>query len=249
MFYSSFHQKFSSIPGFSHPESFGIWDFFLDLQREWRIGGDLMEIGVYYGKSAALMAMHTQKEEEIFLVDPSDAVHQARATVESIKREKVTVLTYKSSDPRVWNLATTRARTLRWIHIDGDHKAETVQNDILLAMTLLNDDGIICVDDFFNSRYPGLTYAVCIFLEQHRNELQMFLCGFNKAYLVRPTQLHRHLQAVRNKLGTGLATRGFNNFTIYKTDLPGAINCFGIREQWEKYVYFGLDENPSLIVC
>jgi predicted O-methyltransferase YrrM len=248
MFYQSFHEKYSSIPGFSYQESFAIWDFLLNLQHEFRVGGDLMEIGVYYGKSAALLAMHAQKEEEIFLVDFTDFVDHAKTTVEKIKCEKVSVLKVKSSDPHIWKLANTRARSLRWIHIDGDHKAETVQNDLLLAIALLNDDGIICVDDFFNSRYPGLTYAVCIFLEQHRNELQMFLCGFNKVYLVRPIQLHRHLHAVRDKLGDWLAKLGLNDFTIYKTDLPGAVNCFGIGARWEKYVYYGLDEDPELIV-
>ena len=248
MFYKSFQQKHSSIPGFSHPESFAIWDFLFELQHDSRIGGDLMEIGVYYGKSAALMAMHAQKDEEIYLVDCSDFVDRARSTVEKIKGQKVSVLKVKSSDPLLWRLANTRARSLRWIHIDGDHKSETVQNDLLLACALLNDEGIICIDDFFNSRYPGLTYAVCIFLEQHRNELQMFLCGFNKAYLVRPIQLHRHLQAVRDNLGACLAGLDLNDFTIYKTDLPGAINCFGIRERWEKYVYYGLDEDPERIV-
>jgi len=248
MFYQSFNEKYSNIPGFSCPESFAIWDFLLNLQHEFRIGGDLMEIGVYYGKSAALMAMHAQKQEEIFLVDFTDFVDHAKPTVEAIKGEKVSVLKVKSSDPRIWKMATTSARSLRWIHIDGDHKAETVQNDILLANALLNDNGIICVDDFFNSRYPGLTYAVCTFLEQHRNELQMFLCGFNKAYLVRPIQLHRHLHAVRNKLGDWLCKLGFNDFTIYKTDLPGAINCFGVSQRCEKYDYYGLDEDPELII-
>jgi predicted O-methyltransferase YrrM len=249
MFYQSFCQKYSSVPGFSYPESFGIWDFLLDLQHQSMIGGDLMEIGVYYGKSAVLMAMHAQENEELFLVDCTDFVDHAKVTVANVRSEKVSVLKVKSSDPGVWKLANARARALRWIHIDGDHKAETVQNDLLLANMLLNDDGIICVDDFCNTRYPSLTYAVCTFLEQHRNELQMFLCGFNKVYLVRPIQLHRHLHAVRDKLGDALAKLGFNNFTIYKTDLPGAINCFGIAGRWEKYVYYGLDEKPELIVC
>jgi len=45
-----------------------------------------MEIGVYYGKSAAQMAMHAQKDEEIFLVDCTDFVDHAKCTVEKIKR-------------------------------------------------------------------------------------------------------------------------------------------------------------------
>jgi hypothetical protein len=248
MFYHTFRERYPSIPGFSCPESFGIWDFLLDFQHEFGIRGDLMEIGVYYGQSAALMAMHALQDEEVFLVDCTDFVDHAKSTVGTIKGEKVSVLKVKSSDPRIWKLANSQPRSLRWIHLDGDHKSETVQNDLLLANALLNDEGIICVDDFFNSRYPSLTYAVCLFLEQHRNELQMFLGGFNKLYLVRPIQLHRHLHAVRDKLGDQLAKLGFHDFTIYKTDLPGAINCFGIGGRWDKYVYYGLDEDPERIV-
>jgi hypothetical protein len=61
-----------------------------------------------------------------------------------------------------------------------------VQNDLLLANALLNDEGIVCVDGFFNSRYPSLTYAICLFSSSAETSCKMFLGGFNKVYPVRP---------------------------------------------------------------
>ena len=103
------------------------------------------------------------------------------------------------------------------------------------------------VDDFFSPRYPQLTYAVNEFLLGESSKFRMFLCGFNKAYIAR-TQYHRDLlRSVHANLGHGLAERGFSNFTIYKTDLPGHFNSFGIGPRWQQYVCHGLDEDPDRI--
>ena len=41
------------------------------------------------------------------------------------------------------------ARDFRWIHIDGEHTAQAVSNDLAIAETLLSDRGILVLDDFF----------------------------------------------------------------------------------------------------
>jgi predicted O-methyltransferase YrrM len=245
--FERYQQQCADVPGFVVPESLATWHCLLAFQRQNGVAAPLMEIGVYYGKSAALLAFHARQNEELFLVDFSEPVHSAAKLLKSIKPEGVKVLENKSSERPVWNLAATHPRIFRWIHIDGDHKGQAAYNDLLLANNLLADDGIICVDDFLSSRYPQLTYVVCTFLEQHRAELQMFLCGFNKAYLVRPNALSAHLGFVKDKLGKQLETMGFKNLTIYKTDYPGVMNCFGMGLRWADYLYYGLDEDPSKI--
>jgi predicted O-methyltransferase YrrM len=241
-------EKYADVPGFVIPESLATWNCLLTFQRQMGLTAPLMEIGVYYGKSAALLALHLSQDEELFLIDFSaESVRTAAKLLKSIRPEGIHFLEYKSSERMAWNLATSHARLFRWIHVDGDHKGQTVHNDLSLANHLLADDGIICVDDFMSPRYPQLTYVVCTFLEQHRAELQIFLCGLNKAYLVRPNALPAHLGFVREQLGKQLETLGFKNLTIYKTDYPGILNCFGIGPRWADYLYYGLDEDPMKI--
>ena len=121
-------------------------------------------------------------------------------------------------------------------------------NDLRLAGRLLADNGIICVDDFFNPRYPQLTYAVTEFLLKKRSSFKMFLCGFNKGYICRARYEQKFLHLVRTGLADGLHSRGFSDFTIFKTDLAGPCNSFGIGPRWQEYTYYGLDEDPARIV-
>jgi hypothetical protein len=76
----------------------------------------------------------------------------------------------------------------------------------------------------------------------------MFLCGFNKAFLVRPNALFRHLRFLKEDLGTELTLLGMKEITIYKTDYPSVLNCFGIGSRWGDYLYYGLDEDPTQLL-
>jgi hypothetical protein len=48
------------------PESLATWHCLLKFQRQRGLAAPLMEIGVYYGKSAALLALHSTQKEEIY---------------------------------------------------------------------------------------------------------------------------------------------------------------------------------------
>lgn len=246
--FEEYLKRSREVPGFVVPESVAVWDCLLTFQRDRQLSGPLIEIGVYYGKSAIMLAMHASEAEKVFLVDFSDFVDAAEAVIKTVKPTNVVILKHKSSHGAVWGLTSTHTHRFRWVHVDGDHKAETVWNDLELGNLLLADEGILCVDDFLNPRYPQLIYAVCTFLEKHRAELQMFLCGFNKAYLVRPNVLLTHLRFVKEQLGNQLGVRGVKEITIYKTDYPGVLNCFGIGSRWGDFLYYGLDEDPTQVL-
>ena len=246
--FEEYLKRIGDVPGFVIPESVAVWDCLLAFQRDRKLSGPLLEIGVYYGKSAMMLAIYASEADELVLVDPSDFVDSAEALIRPLKPKGVVVFKQKSSDAALWSLTCTQARLFRWVHVDGDHKAETVWNDLELGNRLLADEGILCVDDFLNPRYPQLIYAVCTFLEKHRAELQMFLCGFNKAYLVRPNALSTHLRFVKEQLGNQLGVRGLKEITIYKTDYPGMLNCFGIGWRMGDFLYYGLDEDPTQVL-
>jgi predicted O-methyltransferase YrrM len=247
MQFLQFQQKFSELPGFIMPESLCIWDFFLEFQsRNWQ-PASLLEIGVYHGKSAMMLALHCKPEETVLLVDPSEYVEEARKILTNFKAAKFEIIKTPSSDAKVWALSSRYTRSLRWIHIDGDHKAATVWNDLSLANQLLSATGIVCVDDFFSPRYPQLTYVLFQFLEQHRAELQLFFCGFCKGYLARPAALPMYLRAVREDLASAMKAGQISDTTIFKTDYPYIVNAFGIDERFKDFEYHGLDEDPKCL--
>jgi predicted O-methyltransferase YrrM len=248
MYFELFQKESAEVPGFVMPESIALWDFFLSEQRRAHVTGDLLEIGVYHGKSAMMLAMQARPEEELILIDWGKFVEHAAVLVRKFKPSNVRIIKEDSSSKACWALTQSRKNSFRWIHIDADHKAKAVENDLSLASRLLAEKGILCVDDFLNSRYPQLTYAVHEFLLTKSSQFKMFLCGFNKAYIVRARHHQELLRLVYSKLGQGLAELGLSDFTIYKTDHPGACNSFGIGLRWQQYVYHGLDEDPTRIV-
>lgn len=71
---------------------------------------------------------------------------------------------------------------------------------------------------------------------------------FNKAFLVRPNALFKHLQFVKEDLGTELTLLGMKEITIYKTDYPSVLNCFGIGSSWRDFLYYGLGEDPTQVL-
>jgi predicted O-methyltransferase YrrM len=249
MHFLRFQKEFNQIPGFTFAESMCIWDFLLEFQSQTWQPASLLEIGVYYGHSAMMLALHCKAEETILLIDPADHVEGARKNLAGFGTAKFEIIKARSSDGQSWELASQYKRALRWIHIDGDHKAEAVWNDLGLANALLAENGIICIDDFFNPGYPQITYCVFQFVEQNRAELQLFLCGYNKGYLARPGAMQKYLQAIRHGLARGMTACGFNDFTIFKTDYPNTVNAFGVvKGRWKDFDYYGLDEDPKQIL-
>jgi hypothetical protein len=61
-----------------------LWDFFFGAQVRQGISGDLLEIGVYKGRSAVLGALYMRPEERAFFVD----ISLPKDTQSLIKRAK-----------------------------------------------------------------------------------------------------------------------------------------------------------------
>lgn len=238
-----------NVQGFFMPEAAAVWDVLLESHNQAKTyaTGNVVEIGVLRGKSAALAALHTRADEELILCDLylSDEV---KHLIASIKSEKVTYLEGNSANLVGSSKALEYAKRCRWIHIDGDHTGQSVTHDLMLADQWLSEKGIICCDDFMNPVYPQLTAAIFHYLNNHPYELTMFLCGYNKCYLTRPKSSHLYLEMILNQLYKELSIRGVQNFSVYKTTLPSDMNCFGVSHRFSDHDYYGLDDDPTLVV-
>jgi predicted O-methyltransferase YrrM len=237
----------NGIPGFMSDANIAVWDALLCTQQRHYTQGHLMEIGVFKGRSASVLCQHKRAEEELWLVDFSQFLAEARNNLAALTPPGVKFVHEKSSDlwrnPDVLN----RQRQFRWIHVDGEHTGHAVANDLALAAQLLSNEGIICIDDFFNPAYPQISAATYMWLANHPFELELFLCGDNKAYLCRPTYAYKYLDLIRHQLAADLKARGYTTFTLYKTAPTGDANCWGIAARRGDRDHYGLDADPDVI--
>jgi predicted O-methyltransferase YrrM len=236
------------IPGFMNVANVAVWDAFLSAQQRLHVQGHLLEIGVYKGRSASVLCQHKRPEEELWLVDFSQFLAEAETNLAGLKSPGVKFVHQKSSD--LWKCPdiAQRRRQFRWIHIDGEHTGHAVANDLALAADLLSNEGLICVDDFFNPAYPQITAATYMWLASHPFELELIFCGDNKAYLARPTYAYQYLHFIRQKMVEELKVRDYAEFTLFKTSPMGDSNCWGIAPRRGDRDQYGLDADPDLIV-
>lgn len=184
-------KKINSMNGWFSDESLSIFDIFLQLQLNGSVCGNLMEIGVWEGKSAAAMIDKLNKNEKLFLIDPEiknkkDIICKNLNLISEDAQSKIFFYDIKSVCIPTIDIYSKLVNTFRFIHIDGCHTAEAVYRDLEIADFLLKEKGIVVIDDFFNIAYPQITEAVYNFLFQNVFKFKLFLIAFNKAYLCRP---------------------------------------------------------------
>jgi predicted O-methyltransferase YrrM len=144
-------------------------------QRALGVGGDLLEIGTFEGRFFVAMAMLLAPGEHALGLDvftwPSAAVYDrllANCAAAGLDRGSYTAW---KVDTRTIAAAALREKlpsgTARFIHIDGEHNADCLRNDLALAHAVLHPQGVIALDDMLHPGYPTLIATVLDYLERH----------------------------------------------------------------------------------
>jgi Methyltransferase domain len=161
------------IPGFFYLADFMLFDFILAHQLDSGVAGDMLEIGVYRGKSAILMGCGLRPDERLIACDLFDEVMSHEDNL--IKHRE----TYDGLDAadfyRNWDQYHSRGRldiricdsaqlttlpSLRFTHIDGCHSQQCVRGDIKLAAKHTGPRGVISLDDYRVAEEPGVAAAI-----------------------------------------------------------------------------------------
>jgi hypothetical protein len=163
------------VPGWFGLPDTELFDAVDRVQRRRDVHGDLLEVGVYLGRSAILLGFLQRAGERVVICD----VFDSQSASESNDRENASTyggLTrqqfetnyrrYHADDPEVY-VGTSRqfrsssaGRRFRFAHIDGSHLYDEVVNDIALAREVLVDGGVVVFDDVGGLQKPGVTAAV-----------------------------------------------------------------------------------------
>jgi hypothetical protein len=146
------------------------------VQRVHGARGDLLEIGVYYGKTSILLGYLARPGETLVSCDifedtqalsgEGKAEHDTYHA--SLRREEFE-RTYLRFHPTLPTIIAAPSSTLdaeawagrfRLIHIDGGHEYSVVREDIRLARRMLAPGGVVIFDDWCLPHCTGVGMAV-----------------------------------------------------------------------------------------
>ncbi|GGW89681.1 class I SAM-dependent methyltransferase [Streptomyces lomondensis] len=166
--------ELADVPGWFPPLDQVLFTWFLEQQKKQGMSGDLLELGVYMGKSAILLGHHLQEGEkftvcDLFEGEAPDGANKAESqksyaslTQQAFERN---YLSFHDTLPTVIagpsSLVSEKVApdTCRFIHIDASHLYEHVYGDIGAAHDILRPDGIVVLDDFRSEHTPGVSVA------------------------------------------------------------------------------------------
>jgi hypothetical protein len=245
LIFQRYRSEFSGLHGFFEDEAQATWDFLLTQQHAMNIKGGFVEIGVWKGKSALLGALHLNPAEPVILVDIGN-IDPVVDKIRSLDGPDPKTFIGRSHQFRFSEQFKSHAGSIRWFHIDGDHSGFSTWNDLRIAADMISFEGIICVDDFFNVRYPQLTAAVYRFLFDNP-QFKMLLVGGNKAYICTADRYALWERLVRQYLVPSLSERGFN-ITLSKSSYAHDDGCFSIVTRHEDRDILGRDEDVDDVV-
>jgi hypothetical protein len=169
--------RVAPIPGWFNGDDLAHFTLVLETQSAAGLRGDLLEIGCFHGRSAAVLAMHLRDAEHLVLADafdlplaepygdtptPEGVRRNLAAAVPGLDPGRVTIHRAYSRD-----LVLPETLRVRFAHVDGGHEAETVRSDLETCDTHLIPGGVIAVDDFAHPGWPGVSEGVRAFLSDH----------------------------------------------------------------------------------
>ena len=157
--------EMAGIPGWFSAIDAWIFTGISQWQHEDGLVGDLLEIGVYKGRSAILLGHLLADSERLVLCDlfddPSagyDGVTLDEFLATYGRQHARPPVVYQCRSSRLGELESTRA--FRMIHVDGSHTYDDVRSDIDLVADLLQGGGIVVFDDYRTLHTPGVAAAV-----------------------------------------------------------------------------------------
>jgi len=166
------------------------------FQREYGIGGNLFEIGVHHGRSAVLLALLTREDETAVFLDlferqTENIDSSGRGDREAFEANletwapdrRVEIIQGNSLEVDLTAIPALKAG-VRFAHIDGAHHRAAVLNDLAKTQPHVCEGGVVVMDDFMHSGFPGVNEACNYYLEQRYGALLAPVAlGHNKLIL------------------------------------------------------------------
>lgn len=160
-------------------------------------GGAVVEIGVHHGKSFVALAEYSGQsalyaidvfDDQVKNIDSSglgDKEIFLKTLAEFEVPSSRVVIDARASDEVLPEEILSSIGGVRFFHIDGAHHYQAVKSDLELAVSVLEPDGVIAVDDVFRPEWPEVSKATLGAGVLDGAGLECFAIGFNKSYFCR----------------------------------------------------------------
>ncbi len=168
-----------------------------DWQRRHDVSGNVAEIGIHHGKFFLVLKNLCRDDECSIAVDVFDdqelnvdrsgrgdraifesnlAAHSDGKNVEIIQGDSKLL-----TPDRI--LEAGRDKQIRLFSVDGSHTTEYTLSDLLLASDVLDDNGVIALDDFYSQYWPGVQEGFHHFMSKMSPEFKALAIGNNKLFI------------------------------------------------------------------
>lgn len=192
-----------SVVGWLEPEVVPIIAAINKIQ-EGRVRGNIVEIGICYGKFFLIIASCVRPGERCFAIDLFDDQEQntsnsgygsLRIFTENLDKilpnlpvciVAINSLHLQTSDALFSSLNDMQ---VRMFSVDGGHGFDEVLNDLYVAHRVLHKDGVIIIDDFQHSYWPDVYKATMAFLKSTECYTPIAMGG-NKLLICRRNAAH-----------------------------------------------------------
>jgi hypothetical protein len=200
--------------GWMSASNIATFEYFLQDQNKRGITGNMLEFGVYKGRSASVLLHALNSEEWLYGIDSSE--HPEIKKLEKINTN-FKWIRGKSEDLILSSELPAVEGPIRFSHHDASHTFHNLSTELSYIEKTLSEDGIVVLDDFGAPFYPQVIAATYSYLYTTNSNLEIFLIGDNKAYLCRKPHFDYYAQMVLDGLIPSLSNRGFD-YCIGRTD-------------------------------
>lgn len=237
--------KMELVPGWLSPLDFGLMAAIDRFQKATGETGDLLEIGVYAGKSSILLGYFLGNEEMLTVCDIFDSsppppadMDEMRIWYSSAPRRSAFEIWYRAFHPELPHVIDRPSTSLskrdfpcpvRLTHVDGSHIYETVKSDLAFARTVGTDRSVVVIDDFSRAHALGVAAASWGYI--YESDLRLVAVTDGKAYAHWNAglgkDLRTHIERWGKAIGVQIATytiRGED--VLYLREAPSSTRTF-----------------------
>ena len=206
-------QKFE---GMMQDLSIGIFQSIFSFQKSSNIKGDMIEFGVYKGKSASVMLNNLNSGEMAYLIDIKD--YPELDKLGKISKQFKFVKGKSEGLVEDREFINSLPETVRFSHHDASHFYENVSAEMTFMDTRIAPKGLMVLDDFGTHSYMQVIAACFTHLASGNCPLEILLYSNNKAYLCRKEDFAVYSKFLLETLLPQMNALGFNVYLTRTED-------------------------------
>lgn len=192
-----YHNGFFIVSGWVNANLFKLIQFFDDM--EINKAGGVTEIGIHHGRLFILLNQLVEEQYNSYAIDVFDkqllnTSHSGTGNLEIFKLalerycrhsgKNTVCIQGDSADPALNILNTIPNGSMKFVSVDGAHTTEHTMNDLVLASSLVSNEGVVLLDDILREGWLGVLEGTVAFLN-NKPTLMPFAIGYNKMFFAK----------------------------------------------------------------